>query len=224
MEAAESKNHSAELILNALCLAGSDAWCFAPIDGDDLTYCSRSFVRAWGFDPATQDSASCSISLRDPRIGDRLEALGMERDWLTSALRSSSLQTVKLPNRTFIDDVRRVVLPDRGGRPAGILLICSRSPKRSISDDVYSKAIESQARMERLSPREGEILSLVFEGFTNKAVAARAGISEKTVEKHRSNIMRKIGARSVAQLIRRVAEARLIDIDEPLPENSVECS
>ena len=61
-----------------------------------------------------------------------------------------------------------------------------------------------------LSTRESEILDLVFSGLTNKAAAGRANISEKTVEKHRANIMRKLRVRSSTDLIRRVTEASLI--------------
>ena len=50
METADSKKQSAEVLLHALSMVGSDAWCFAPIDQDSLTHCSRSFMTMWGFD------------------------------------------------------------------------------------------------------------------------------------------------------------------------------
>lgn len=67
----------------------------------------------------------------------------------------------------------------------------------------------ANARLKVLSPRESEILDLVFEGLTNKAIGLRSEISEKTVEKHRSNIMQKLGIRNSTQLIRCVCEAKL---------------
>ena len=224
METADSKKQSAEVLLHALSMVGSDAWCFAPIDQDSLTHCSRSFMTMWGFDLPTPDQAGEAISLQDTRIGDRLEALGFERHWLSYVLKSSGAFCDDLPEDCYICKVRRVVVPDDDGRPAGVLLMCRNSYERFVSPDDYSRAVESQTRVDRLSPRETEIMGLVFDGFTNKAIASKAGISEKTVEKHRANIMRKLGVRSIAELIRRVAEVRLIISDGPEPRNSLECS
>ena len=54
----------------------------------------------------------------------------------------------------------------------------------------------------RLTPREREVLQLLAEGCSNKEVASRLGISGKTAEAHRANIMRKLGAHSVGELVR----------------------
>lgn len=53
-----------------------------------------------------------------------------------------------------------------------------------------------------LTPREREIVQLVAEGRSSKEVAALLGISVKTVESHRTNVMRKLRIRSVSQLVR----------------------
>ena len=54
----------------------------------------------------------------------------------------------------------------------------------------------------QLTPREREIIQLLAEGRSNKAVAALLGISVKTVETHRSAIMKKLGISSIAELVR----------------------
>ncbi len=54
----------------------------------------------------------------------------------------------------------------------------------------------------RLTAREREIVQLLAEGKANKEVAAALGISVKTAETHRSNIMRKLGAHSMSELVR----------------------
>lgn len=54
----------------------------------------------------------------------------------------------------------------------------------------------------RLSPREREVMELVAEGCPNKVIAHRLGISERTVEIHRGRVMKKLDARSVADLVR----------------------
>jgi len=59
-----------------------------------------------------------------------------------------------------------------------------------------------RADFERLSPREREVMGLVTAGLMNKQVAARLGLSEITVKIHRGNAMRKMGAQSLADLVR----------------------
>ena len=58
-------------------------------------------------------------------------------------------------------------------------------------------------RFERLTPRETEVMDLVVEGFTSQAIALRLGISQRTVESYRVQIMEKMQAESVAVLVRR---------------------
>lgn len=58
------------------------------------------------------------------------------------------------------------------------------------------------ARFKGLTRREQEILRLVVAGLVNKQTAFRLGVSEVTVKIHRSNMMRKMGARSVPELVR----------------------
>jgi DNA-binding NarL/FixJ family response regulator len=58
------------------------------------------------------------------------------------------------------------------------------------------------AAVEVLSARELEVARLVAEGFSSKEIAARLDLSVRTVEKHRANIMDKIGVSEVASLVR----------------------
>jgi two-component system response regulator FixJ len=57
-------------------------------------------------------------------------------------------------------------------------------------------------RAARLTPRETEVMDLVVEGFTSQAIALRLGISQRTVESYRVQIMDKMQAESVAVLVR----------------------
>jgi FixJ family two-component response regulator len=59
-----------------------------------------------------------------------------------------------------------------------------------------------QERYERLTPREREVLTFVVAGLANKRTAAELGTSEITIGVHRGQIMRKMGARSLAELVR----------------------
>jgi two-component system, LuxR family, response regulator FixJ len=57
-------------------------------------------------------------------------------------------------------------------------------------------------RIERLTPREREVLDFVVEGLSSKAIADRLQVSIKTIEAHRAHIMQKMGTESVAELVR----------------------
>jgi FixJ family two-component response regulator len=57
-------------------------------------------------------------------------------------------------------------------------------------------------RIARLTPREREVLELIVRGLASKVMADELGLSKRTVELHRSNVMGKMGASSVAHLVR----------------------
>ena len=59
-----------------------------------------------------------------------------------------------------------------------------------------------QVRFELLTPREQEVMAFVTAGLMNKQIATEMGIAEPTVKFHRGHIMRKMGARSLADLVK----------------------
>ncbi len=58
------------------------------------------------------------------------------------------------------------------------------------------------ARLQRLTPREREVMTMVVAGMANKVVAYELGISQKTVESHRARVMSKLEVQSLADLVR----------------------
>jgi FixJ family two-component response regulator len=66
--------------------------------------------------------------------------------------------------------------------------------------------LKLRSAFDALTSREQEIMGFVTTGFMNKQIASEIGISEVTVKFHRGNLMRKMGAKSVAELVR-MAEA-----------------
>lgn len=65
-------------------------------------------------------------------------------------------------------------------------------------------------RLQRLTPREREVLARVAAGHTNREIASQLGISPRTVESHRESLMKKLSLRSVAELTRFALQSGLI--------------
>jgi DNA-binding NarL/FixJ family response regulator len=66
------------------------------------------------------------------------------------------------------------------------------------------------SRLERLTPRERQILDAVTDGLSNREIGERLAISTRTVEIHRCNMLNKVGARHTSEAIRIAIEASLV--------------
>ena len=87
-------------------------------------------------------------------------------------------------DQDLIDRIQRALAADAGNRQA------------------LSQLDELRKRYASLTPREQEVLVLVTDGRANKVMAGDLGLSQRTIEIHRARVMEKMGARSVAQLVR----------------------
>jgi FixJ family two-component response regulator len=92
-----------------------------------------------------------------------------------------------------------------------VAMAIERDTKRRKDEKIVSNL---QALFETLSPREREVLALVAAGLMNKQIAAEIGLAEITVKIHRGHVMKKMGARSLADLVRM---AELLEIRQAKP-------
>jgi two-component system response regulator FixJ len=74
--------------------------------------------------------------------------------------------------------------------------------------DEHDKRTRARQRLAGLSARESQVLDLVIDGASNKVAALRLGISSRTVEIYRANVMVKMRADSLSELIRMTLDAR----------------
>ena len=109
------------------------------------------------------------------------------------AMRRGAFDYLEKPfkNADFTQSVRRALEHDRENRQTLTQL------------DLIRERIVS------LTPREREVLDLVASGRPNKIMAQQMGLSQRTVELHRSRVMEKMGARSVAHLVRMLMNLEL---------------
>jgi two-component system response regulator FixJ len=107
------------------------------------------------------------------------------------AMQAGAIDFVQKPFRDqdLIDRINRALEKDRTNRAA----LRERDTIRQ--------------RIGELTPREREVLDLVTKGRANKVIAGDLSVSQRTVEIHRARVMEKMGASSLAHLVRMVIEA-----------------
>jgi two-component system, NarL family, response regulator NreC len=79
-----------------------------------------------------------------------------------------------------------------------------------------SKAVGKRSRFETLTSRETEVLKVLAEGQSVKEIACALGLSVKTVEAHKFNLMKKLDIHNKAQLVQYAIQKKVIRLAEPL--------
>jgi FixJ family two-component response regulator len=108
------------------------------------------------------------------------------------AMQRGAMDFLQKPFRDqdLIDRITKAIERDRAGR------------------DLLGNRERLGARIATLTPREREVMALVTQGKANKVIAADLNLSQRTVEIHRAHVMEKMGANSLAHLVRMVIEAQ----------------
>lgn len=108
-------------------------------------------------------------------------------------------------------DAIRTVASGQGFVPSELARTVSTSDHGAVSVSGSSNVLD------RLTSREREIMQLIAEGNTNRSIAEMLTINIKTVEKHRASLMRKLGARSIPELIQAALKLRLVFLEKMSP-------
>lgn len=85
---------------------------------------------------------------------------------------------------------------------------------RLVQDFVNRQDIEALPICDEITTREQEVLTLIAEGLTNAAIGEQLGISVKTVDRHRENIMHKLGMHNRVELVKYAIRVGLINLEE----------
>ena len=194
----------------------SPAPCVFVIDDDDAVRDALSmFLAAEGFNCRSFSSADEFLRFRE----------GDERGCLILDVRMAGTSGIELQQelRQLDSHLPIIFLTGHGDVPMAVdamrqgafdflrkpvnendLLNCVRQALEQ-EDRVWGKHCNMtllRARAASLTAREAEIFGRVAEGSPNKAIAIELGISERTVEVHRAQVMKKLGVRTLAELVR----------------------
>ena len=192
------------------------------VDDDEAVRDSLEILcRSVGLETETYDSAAAYLDAHDPdqsgclvldirmpgmsglQLQKRLEELGSappivfitghgDVPMAVEALRAGAVDFIQKPFRDqdLLDRIQQAVQLDTKRR------------------DALRERHGAMERIEKLSGRENEILELVISGTPNKVIASRLGLSQRTVEVHRSRVMEKMEVDSLAELVRIVTLIR----------------
>jgi len=114
-----------------------------------------------------------------------------------------------LVKQTAANELLKAIREARKGRAYFSPAIARRL--RELGRQTFANGARARKRSDHLTAREAEVLQLIAEGRANKQVDAELSISPKTVEKHRQQVMNKLGIHDVAGLTRHAISKGMIE-------------
>jgi DNA-binding NarL/FixJ family response regulator len=149
--------------------------------------------------------AARELHRRRPELRILMLSMHENERYLYEALKAGASGYVlkSVADRDLVEAVRAAMRGERFLYPG------ARTPL--IEDFLHRARQDLPLREDPLTPREQEVVKLVAEGYTNKQIAETLVISEKTVERHRANILDKLGMRDRVELTRYAIRHGLIE-------------
>lgn len=168
-------------------------------DDVDLAVIDITMPRMTGLQAARE------LHRRRPKLRILMLSMHENERYLYEALKAGAsgyvLKTVA--DRDLVEACRAAMRAERFVYPGAMTPLIAKYLHRARQDEPL--------REDPLTPREQEVVKLVAEGFTNRRIAQELVISEKTVERHRANILEKLGMRDRVELTRYAIRRGLIE-------------
>ena len=197
-------------LIEAICESDPSAWCFLSVNPSDPARCSQAFCSLWNLTDVAPGGLVPHAALSR---AFKVTGVPAEEFFLRVAMHnfdvSENVQLV-LDDETRIQVTVQCVFSNLDGAVLGRLLRFRVLSDRNMIDHLIDQITAARKQLCVLRVRELEILNMVYEGHTNKAISITAGISEKTVEKHRARILLKLGVNCTAKMVRIVTVARML--------------
>jgi two-component system, NarL family, response regulator NreC len=149
------------------------------------------------------------VHTRFPEIRLVANTMHADAEHLQAALRNGAAGYVlkNSPSPELVEAIRTVM----AGRP----FLSAPLAALAVQDFVAGVSLEEDDLHHTLTDREREVLYLAAEGHTNAEIGEKLGISARTVETHRSNLMRKLQLRDLTDLVRYAIRRGLVPPEEP---------
>ncbi|MFC7460169.1 response regulator transcription factor [Hydrogenophaga defluvii] len=181
---------------------------------------SRAFASPQAFLAAARQhpGAACAVvDLRMPEMSglelqQRLSEAGCDMPLIFLTAHGDVSAAVHAMQAGAVDFVQKPFNPER--------FLASVRKSMRLSSTRFAQRQQSlslQRRLASLSPREAEVLQAMLVGQTSKEIARGLGISPKTVDVHRANIVRKMGAESSTQIVRELAGSLMTALPHQAP-------
>lgn len=178
---------------------GAEAVQRALAEDIDLAVLDITMPRLTGLQAAQE------LSQRRPDLRVLILSMHDNEQYLFEALRAGASGNVlkSVADRDLIEACRAAIRGEPFLYPGAV---------RALVRDYLERARDGEPlREDPLTPRESEIVKLIAEGHTSKEIAATLVISEKTVERHRANILEKLGMRNRVELTRYAIRRGLVE-------------
>jgi len=178
---------------------GAEAVKRGLVDDVDLAVIDISMPRMTGLHAARE------LHRRRRKLRILMLSMHQNEQYLYEALKAgASGYVVKtVADRDLVEAVRAAMRGEKFLYPGAITPL--------IADFLHRARQDLPVREGPLTPREQEVVKLVGEGYSNKQIAETLVISEKTVERHRANILEKLGMRDRVELTRYAIRHGLIE-------------
>ncbi len=177
---------------------GADAVTLAVEHRPDVAVLDVSMPKLTGLQAARE------IKAQAPEVAVLLLSMHDDERYLYEALRVGAGGYVL--KREADQDLVRAVRAVFNGEP-----FLTGDAQRSLVRDLMKMSPSERPRRDKLTDRELEVVKLIAEAHTNKQIAEILGLSEKTIESHRANILNKLGMRDRVELVRYAVRRGLIE-------------
>ena len=177
---------------------GAEAIALAQSEEVDLAILDISMPRMTGLQAARE------LQQRRPDVRVLILSMHESEQYLYEALKAgASGYVVKtVADRDLVEACRATIRGEPFLYPGAVT---------ALINDHLRRAREGELPLDPLTPRETEVIKLVAESYTNRQIAEALVISEKTVDRHRANILEKLGMRDRVELTRYAIRNGLVD-------------
>lgn len=149
--------------------------------------------------------AAAELRRRRPDLRVLMLSMHDDEEYLFEALRNGASGYVlkSAADRDLVEAIRAAMRGEPFIYPSGVAALIRDFVERARMGEIEPR--------DPLSPREVQVVKLIAESWTGEAIAGELGISPKTVERHRTNVLAKLGMRDRVELTRYAIRRGLIE-------------